>query len=288
MYVEHLRIPIGAGTLHVERLGRGSAAVVLLHGFGTSASLWRGVAPPLAEAGFVAVAPDLLGNGESDRPLDARYDLGSQADALDRALAALRIAEAVVVGQDVGGLVALALASRHPTRVSRLVLVNPPDLEALPPVPVRAMQRAASRLALGAGRGLLGAAALLSPLLADGVTDAAQLPPASMARYLAPWVGAGGVEQLQQLARDLEEGGGLTADDLALIETPTVIIRADGDRTVAPTVAVGLARSLPNARLLTMHGVGRLLAEDAPTSLAEALLRILREDELSAKAVRRA
>ena len=37
MYTEHLRIPVGAGAQHIERVGRGGKPIVLLHGFGTSA-----------------------------------------------------------------------------------------------------------------------------------------------------------------------------------------------------------------------------------------------------------
>ncbi len=281
MYVEHLRIPVGDGTLHVERLGRGSSAIVLVHGFGTSASLWRPVAARLADAGYLVVAPDLLGHGESDRPLDADYDLASQSDTLERALSALRIGRAVVVGQDVGGLVALALAARHPDRVEQLVLVNPPDLADLPPVPVRAMQRASKRLAIGASGSHLAAAALLAPLLADAVMDPAQLPPSAMARYLAPWVGRGGVEHLLMLARTLE-GDSVRMDALVAVETPTLVLRADGDRTVQPTVAVALARALPNARVRTLHGVGRILAEDAPDTLTRVLLEELDAHEAAA------
>ena len=50
VYTEHLRIPVGSGALHVERVGRAGRAVVLLHGFGTCAFLWRAVAPQLAAA----------------------------------------------------------------------------------------------------------------------------------------------------------------------------------------------------------------------------------------------
>ncbi len=275
MYVEHLRIPVGTGTstgtMHVERLGRGSTAVLLIHGFGTNASLWRGVAARLAGHGYLVVAPDLLGHGESDRPIDASYDLGAQADNLDRVLAALRVPHAVVVGQDVGSLVGLALASRHPRRVEQLALVNPPDLSDLPPAPVRAMQRAAARLGLGVAGGRLGAAALLALLLEGATAGTDELPPAAVARYLASWVGPGGVEQLLVLARTLEADS-VPLDALATIDTDTLILRADRDRTVSPTVSAALARALPNARLMTLVGTGRLPAEDAPDRLLRALL----------------
>lgn len=271
MYVEHLRLPVGPGSVHVERLGRGGSVVVLVHGFGTNASLWRPVALRLANAGYLTLAVDLLGHGESDRPVDASYDLASQADALERVLAALRLERACVVGQDVGALVALALAARHPTLVAQLVLVNPPDPSDLPPAPVRLMQRSAARVALSTVGHQLGATALIAALLADASGDPAKLSQRDMARYLAPWVGAGGVEQLLVLARTLEQES-LPLASLASIEAPTLIVRGTADRSVSPTIATAMAATLPNARLETIVGAGRLLASDVPDRLS-ALVR---------------
>jgi pimeloyl-ACP methyl ester carboxylesterase len=271
MYVEHLRLPVGTGSVHVERLGRGGPVVLLLHGFGTNATLWRPVARRLANAGYVALAVDLLGHGESDRPLDARYDLSSQADTLERVLAGLRHERAIVVGQDVGALVALAFAARHPTLVERLVLVNPPDPSDLPPAPVRAMQRAATRLALSAVGSQLAATALLAPLLLDASGEPARLPTATVARYLAPWVGAGGVEQLQLLARTLEQDS-IPLSALSDVETPTLVVRGTADRSVSPTVATALVSALPVARLVTIDGAGQLVAEDTPDRLSMLLM----------------
>jgi pimeloyl-ACP methyl ester carboxylesterase len=252
-------------------MGRGDRPVVFLHGFGTNATLWRGVSARLANAGFVALAVDLLGHGESDRPLDASYELANQADVVDRALGALRVPHATVVGQDVGGLVGLALASRHPERVTRLAMLNPPDITNLPSAPVRSMQRAAARLAIGASSARLGAAALLGAVLSDAVADPAGLPASAMARYLAPWAGSGGVEQLQLLARTLE-GDGVELEALDHIRTPTLVLRTDGDRTVPAVVASALSAASPGAELRTITGVGRLVAEDAPDTLARTLL----------------
>jgi pimeloyl-ACP methyl ester carboxylesterase len=267
MYIEHLRLPVGPGSVHVERLGRGRTAVLLVHGFGTNAALWRPVSRRLAEAGFLTLAVDLLGHGESDRPVDASYDLASQADALERVMAALRVERAIVVGQDVGALVALAFAARHPTLAEQLVLLNPPDPSDLPPAPVRLMQRSAARVALSTVGHQLGATALIAALLADATGDPAQLPQRDMARYLAPWVGAGGVEQLLVLARTLEQES-VPLASLASIETPTLIVRGTADRSVPPTIAAALAGTLPNARLETIVGAGRLLASDVPERLS--------------------
>src|SRR5690606_29340281 len=119
VHTEHLSIPVGAGHLHVERVGRGGLPIVLLHGFGTCAFLWRNVAPRLANAGYTALSIDLLGHGESDWADATALRIGAQAEYVDRALTALRIPGAIVVGQDVGCIVALMLAARRPQQVKR-------------------------------------------------------------------------------------------------------------------------------------------------------------------------
>jgi pimeloyl-ACP methyl ester carboxylesterase len=270
MYIEHLRIPVGAGALHVERLGRGGRPIVLLHGFGTCAFLWRRIAPLLAERGFTVLAFDLLGYGESDRPPDAGYGLQAQADYLDLALTALRLPPAVVVGQDIGALVALELATRGGGRVHSLVLVSPSNPLDLPGPPIRALQRAAARVALGANS-LFGAGPLLTTLLRDAVVDTAHMTDLLVARYLAPFVGGDGVSHLLMLASSLE----LEDDEALVLSTVSqaaLIVTGAADRLPETEFIARLVGELGNqAGVLTrvVDGAGPLVAEDAPAALAD-------------------
>src|SRR5258705_12394171 len=140
-----LRIPVGPGSIHVERYGHGGAPIVLLHGFGTSSFVWRDIAPEIALANRTAFAIDLFGYGESDRPFDADFGIASQAELVDRALTALRLPKATIVGLDLGGAVALRLAASRPERVERLVLVNPIALNEVPSGAVTSLQRNTAR-----------------------------------------------------------------------------------------------------------------------------------------------
>src|SRR5947207_6299516 len=106
--------------MHVERSGHGGAAVLLVHGFGTCSFLWRDIAPEFALANRTAFAVDLFGYGESDRPFDADFSIAAQAEYLDRALTALRVARATIVGVDLGAAITLRLAAtdRKSTRLN--------------------------------------------------------------------------------------------------------------------------------------------------------------------------
>jgi pimeloyl-ACP methyl ester carboxylesterase len=272
VYTEHLSIPVGPGSLHAERNGRGGPPILLVHGFGSCAFLWRGIAPRLARAGYTAVAIDLLGHGESDSPADAAYGLGAQAAYLERALTALRIPSASVVGQDVGALVAMLLAASRPNRVQRLALLSAPDPHDLPGAAIRAMQRVSARAALGANS-LFGAQPLLEPLLEGAVADPAHMPAALRSRYLAPFVGGDGVTRLLQLASAVE----LLEEELAQlrdVRCPTLLLNGLADDSDTATGVTVIASTLGEQRATarTVPGAGRLIAEDAPELLIRLLL----------------
>lgn len=268
MYVEHLRIPIGVGSLHAERVGRGGAPVVLLHGFGTCAFLWRQLAPTLAMAGHTAIAIDLLGHGESDRPADVSYGLEAQGEYLTRALAALRLPAATLVGQDIGALVALLLASTPGVRIDSVVLVGPADPDDLPGPEIKAMQRAAAKIVLSANT-LFGALPLLQPLLRAGVTADDRMPDRLVARYLAPFVGAEGLKELLQRASALE----LSPDGrarLATVTAPVLVLEGEAD-TPRPSLSWPTVLASTSVTVQRVPSAGRLVPEDAPAALASAL-----------------
>lgn len=267
-----LRVPIGPGSVHVERFGFGGQPVVLLHGFGTSSFLWRHVAPELAVAGLRAFAMDLVGYGESDRPLDAAYGIAAQAEYVDRALTALRISRALVVGVDLGAAVAVRLAAVHPERVSGLVLVNPLPPEDCPGRDIDQLQWRTARFAFRLARGLLGAAPVMTELLATMVADPDRMPPRLVARYLAPYVGRDGVTHLLALARAIDDED-LKELELQYLEAPTLVVRGELDTLVEGSEVERLAEIIPGARYETLPGTGRLVPEEDPDRLIALILQ---------------
>jgi pimeloyl-ACP methyl ester carboxylesterase len=99
--------------------------VLFLHGFPARWSTWRGILLSFAQAGYFAVAPDLRGYGESDRPegVDG-YSILRILDDVIAILDAFGRERAFVVGHDIGGGVAWAMAMAHPKRVERLATLN--------------------------------------------------------------------------------------------------------------------------------------------------------------------
>lgn len=96
--------------------------LLLIHGMAGSSAAWRAVLPQLSKK-FRVIAPDLLGHGESAKPR-SDYSLGAFAVLLRDFLDELGISQVTVVGQSLGGGVAMQFAYQHPDYVNRLVLIS--------------------------------------------------------------------------------------------------------------------------------------------------------------------
>src|SRR5512144_3320187 len=106
----------------VYRIGGKGPVLLLVHGLAGSSVTWGHVMPALAKR-FTVLAPDLLGQGQSDKPR-GEYSLGARAYTLRDLMDALGHKRATVIGQSLGGGVAMQLAYQFPERCERLVLVN--------------------------------------------------------------------------------------------------------------------------------------------------------------------
>jgi pimeloyl-ACP methyl ester carboxylesterase len=269
-----MRVPAGAGALHVERYGHGGRAVLLVHGFATSSFVWRTVGPALAAAGHTAYAVDLLGYGESDRPIEANYSIAAQAEYLDRALAALRVPRATVVGLGVGGGIVQRLTLRHPARVDGLVLVNSVAFNDCPGRDVRNVQLGTARFALRVAHGVLGAAPLLRRVLEDSVARKETMPARLVARYLAPYVGPDGVTHLLTIARALKADD-VEELDLSLIRAPVAIVWGEEQQWLDSGLPERLQSAIAGSSLIRFHGVGSLVPEENPDALVHIVIELL-------------
>jgi haloalkane dehalogenase len=99
--------------------------VVLWHGEPTWSYLWRKVIPPLVAAGYRCLAPDLVGFGRSDKPVDfGWYTYDRHAMSAAAFVRDLDVRGATFVVHDWGGPVGLRCATEHPDRVARVVILD--------------------------------------------------------------------------------------------------------------------------------------------------------------------
>lgn len=118
--------------LHYLDVGEGPV-VVWLHGSGPGASGYsnfKGNYPAFAEAGFRNIVLDLPGFGRSDKPADVHYDLDFFVSNLNTFLKTIGVARCTLLGNSLGGAIALGQALAHPETVERLILMAPGGVEA--------------------------------------------------------------------------------------------------------------------------------------------------------------
>jgi pimeloyl-ACP methyl ester carboxylesterase len=112
-----------AGKISTLSAGQG-APVICLHGLGATKASFLPTIAALADQWRV-IGADLPGFGESDKPLGAAYDAPYFADAVVALLDGLEIEQAHLIGNSMGGRVAIEAGLRHPNRVRRMVLLSP-------------------------------------------------------------------------------------------------------------------------------------------------------------------
>jgi pimeloyl-ACP methyl ester carboxylesterase len=108
------------------RQGEG-APIILAHGLAASLHDWDDLLPELAGAGYAGYALDLLGHGESYKPVPrAEYTVEKVFDHFSHWIDLLQLTEPMtLVGHSLGGALSLMYALRYPKRVNALVLVDP-------------------------------------------------------------------------------------------------------------------------------------------------------------------
>jgi pimeloyl-ACP methyl ester carboxylesterase len=159
-----------AGEIAVAESGTGTP-IVCLHGLGGTKGSFLPTLSELAGDDFRVIAMDLPGFGDSTKPIGAPYDAPYFADAVADTLDALGIERAHVIGNSMGGRVALEMGMRHPDRTGKLVLLCPamawlkgrpwaaalrlvrPELGLIQPAPRPVVENIVRRLVPGATEG---------------------------------------------------------------------------------------------------------------------------------------
>jgi pimeloyl-ACP methyl ester carboxylesterase len=113
---------VGGHSITYYREGEGEV-VLLVHGITTYSFIWRKVFSHLTSK-YDVIAVDLLGCGDSSKPLDVSYSLQDHADRLFTLVESLGIKKFHFVGHDLGGGIGQIFAVRHPAMLFDLTLVN--------------------------------------------------------------------------------------------------------------------------------------------------------------------
>jgi pimeloyl-ACP methyl ester carboxylesterase len=241
--------------------------VLLLHGLASSIYTWKDVLPALA-AHHDVIAMDLPGFGDSAIPPHAT------GDQIVRAVIALMdrlgIARASIVGNSLGGAIAIAIAARRPDRVDRLVLLDaagynfgradrPLLLRVAAAIPAPALETLPIRPLVSLG-------------LRQVFHDRRLVTPDKVAEYVAPMRRPGASAALHELL--------LGTDDLHFpgvirqVRAPTLIVWGRYDTWIPPRDAERFAADIAGARVVMMES-GHMPQEERPAETAALIEEFL-------------
>lgn len=251
--------------------GSGSAAL-LLHGQPGTAGHWAPVTERL-RGRMRVIAPDRPGYGRTGgQAVGFRENAVAAVALLDR----LEVESAVVAGHSWGAGVALALASRFPQRVSALVLVGAMVPRAQPSLIDRMWSHRrfgppATRLWFRVGGLVLSLPLMrrLTQATAPGLEDQVET-------IADEWRGDSVWRSFYAEQRALVDELPALAPELPSIQAPTIVLSGAWDLISPPSQARALARTLPNARLVTAKRAGHLLPQKRPRLVAEAIAAAVR------------
>jgi pimeloyl-ACP methyl ester carboxylesterase len=260
--------------------------IAYVHGLGGSALDWTLLGGRLADQRR-GVAIDLPGFGGS-APL-LRYSLPGLARHVASWLAT--VGPAHLVGNSLGGAVAVRVAASRPDLVRSLTLISPampfhrPWQSQLGPlVPVAWVPGAARVLAASMRR--LGPYGLARQSLENCMSRPEALTGDLFAAFVAeatewlatPWYAESYVRTFRALLTDFLRGGTDTLwSAAARITAPTLVVWGSADRLVPVRLAQRLVDTLPDARLLALDGVGHVAQLEDPPAVARALLDLTAE-----------
>lgn len=267
--------PLREGRLHYIDQGEG-LPVVFSHGTPTWSYEYRHVIRVVSHH-FRCIAPDHLGFGLSDRPVNASYTPEAHAARFREFVDALGLSRFALVVHDFGGPIALPLALEG--RAERLVLMNtwmwPFDDDP-------EMARRARMVSGGVGRFLYKRMnASLKLIMPSAYGDKRKLTPHIHRHYLEPFRDpASRVQVLWPLASALLGASAFYASlweqRARLTGIPTLIVWGLKDSAFRPKQLERWQSILPNARVVTIADAGHWPHEEAPSEVADAIASFLR------------
>jgi len=232
--------------------------------------MWRYLLPALASAGRRALAPDLLGFGDS--PPDSPGTFERHVEAVERFRRQVGLDRVVLAVHDTGGLIGLRWACDHPDAVAGLVITNTgffPDHEWIEIA--KTMQTPIQGEALVDSLSREGFATLLEE--ASSAFDERALD-----EYWKAFSTVGNRRGMLELYRsfDLDELKPYQSR-LAALEVPTLILWGQQDEYLPLDYASRFAEQIPGSKLVLLEGVRHFLFEDEPARCGREVIDFLQQ-----------
>ncbi|CCE11435.1 Alpha/beta hydrolase fold [Bradyrhizobium sp. STM 3843] len=262
-------------SLRFQKIGDGPP-LLLLHTIRTQLEYFRSLAPLLAKSHTVYTI-DLPGHGHSPIDSSASFDEPYFRQAVIRFIEELNLSALTLVGESIGGALALTVAAALPQRVKRVYAINPYDYETRYGDGIRRGNWLANFIigslqipVLGALNAALENKMILGKIMGGGYHDSRKLP----ADLLAEFDEVAHRPGYKRVARKVLAGWrswSKARDDYRLISAPVTLIYGDSDWS-RPNERERTRSLIPAAQMVTLKNTGHFSAVESPLELARVIL----------------
>jgi pimeloyl-ACP methyl ester carboxylesterase len=240
--------------------------VILLHGLGGDNNNWRATVPALAGK-FHVYAPDQIGFGQSDKPM-INFRVATLVDFLSGFYKKMGISQATLVGNSLGGWVAMDFALQYPDKVNRLVLVDSagysPKRTGSPPLDREVL------LGLNPSS-IAGTKQLMSIVFHNPAFATDQVAEQVFTQHLRKNDGY----TINSFIDSLLRGEDVLDGKLGGIKAPTLIIWGHDDMLTPLPVSKALAEDISGSRTVVLDSCGHVPEMECAAPFNEALLKFL-------------
>lgn len=236
-------------------------AIVMLHGAAADNTSWTRFAKHLGGK-FPLVIPDLPGHGKSVADIDLNYSIVAQARRLEELLSTLGIKRVHLVGNSMGGTIAIHLAATSPDLVASLVLIDAAGFEASPSW----LRQHVAQTGVNPMIELRDASDYRT-MMRIGMQVPPYIPGILLSALARAFVKRKAINHkiVNDIEQDLDQTGSLPA-----IVAPALIIWGAADKVEHVDNASFLHQRLANSRKIVMEGIGHVPMVEAPKQVAAA------------------
>jgi len=238
-----------------------SEAIVMLHGAAADKTSWTRFAKYLGRK-FPLVIPDLPGHGKSVVDINLNYSIYAQAERLKELLSKLGVKRVHLIGNSMGGTIAIHLASTSPNLVASLVLIDAAGFEASPSW----LRQHVAHTGINPMIELRDASDYQA-MMRIGMESPPYIPGIILSALARIFVKREALNQkiVKDIEQDLDQAGSLSN-----IVAPSLIIWGAADKVEHVDNAEFLHQRLTNSRKIVMEGIGHVPMVEAAKQVATA------------------
>lgn len=265
-----LTIEIQGNSIAYFREGKGET-ILFVHGITTYSFIWRKVVPYFL-GGYDVILLDLLGCGNSDKPLNEDFSLKRQAHLIKDFCQQLGITKLHLVCHDVGGGIGQIIAVNYPGLLYDLTLINTVAYNFWPVQPIIAMRtpiiRQIAMATLDFG--------MFEVIVKRGLYHKTLLTDELMEFFWKPMKESIGRKGFLHFAKCLDNKNLTEIEaEIRQLKLPVLIIRGEADIYLSAAISEKIHTEIPGSQLVKIKSGGHFIQEEEPEELSKSILNFL-------------